>query len=235
MFRFHHPARRAFISVGAVGNASNFSIFDPFLTVVPFVLSLYCLAKRREALRGRNLPRDSRIEGAPTAYPASGGFLTREALFLPIGHPSHASENPAAKPRSELPKNLVTSYGHRRHQVVALGGFGGNRAAVRRRRSGATRRVNSSLRSLRTRRSQCRRVYSGLKKTLFASVGPNSRCRSHRLRCPASPGRPSQREKLRCQPGRIKPSRGLRLDGMPRGSTAANVTVHLCRSTPVND
>ena len=83
-----------------------------------------------------------------------------------------------------------------------------------RRRSGATRRVDSSLRSHRTRWSYCHRVYSGLNKTLFASIGPNLPCRGHQLRCPATPGRASTVEEQRCQLGRIKPGRGRRLDGM---------------------
>ena len=108
----------------------------------------------------------------------------------------------------------VTSSGYRHCQVVALDSRGGIGFPVLRRGSGATRRVNSSLRSHRTRRSQCRRVCSGLNKTLFASVGPNLRCRGRQLRCPATPGRFSTVEKQRCQLGRIKPSRGHRLDGM---------------------
>src|SRR5687768_16520379 len=54
----------------------------------------------------------------------------------------------------------------------------------------AAGRVDSSLRSHRTWRSYCRRVCSGLNKTLFASVEPNSLCRSHQPTLPARPGSP---------------------------------------------
>ena len=59
-----------------------------------------------------------------------------------------------------------------------------------------TWRLNSSLRSHRTPEAQCSVVYSGLDKTLFASSGPNSHGRGHRL----------------AEPGRIKARRGLRMD-----------------------
>ena len=153
------------------------------------MLSLVCLAKRKRALRGRNLPRDSQAKGAPRACQASGVQGTPEAFFVPFGHPCHASENPI---RDGWVKTVAFArFSWSRFVVVALGILGGIISPIQRRRSGATRRVDSSLRSHRTRRSQCRRVYSGLNKTLFASVGPNLRCRGHRLRCPAKPGRSS--------------------------------------------
>ena len=74
-----------------------------------------------------------------------------------------------------------------------------------------TRRWNSSLRSHRTWRSQCRRVYSGLNKTLFAPVGPNSHGRGHQGANPAEPG-PSPVEK-RGLLGRLKAGRGHRRGG----------------------
>jgi len=128
------------------------------------MLWLGCLAKRKQALRGRNLPRDSQVEGAPRVHPASGGNLLSEAVFLcPSGHLSHASENPAAEPRPMVGSRvLVTSSGYRPLQVVAGGSRGGIGLAVRRRSSGAARRLDSSLRSHRTRRAWCRRVCSGL-------------------------------------------------------------------------
>ena len=59
------------------------------------VLRLKCLVKRKEALRGRNLSRDSQVEGAPTVHPTSGVHVASEAVFCaPIGHLVHASENP---------------------------------------------------------------------------------------------------------------------------------------------
>ena len=72
--------------------------------------------------------------------------------------------------------------------VVALNCVGGIGSSVLRRWGAATRRWNSSLRSHRTWRSQCRRVFSGLNKTMFAAVGPNSRCRGHQGANPAGPG-----------------------------------------------
>ena len=88
--------RRAFISVGAFCQR----VFRVCVErVVLFVLRLKCLVKRREALRGRNLPRDSQVEGAPRVHPASGMDLRARGRFLaPVGHPSHASENPSSKP-----------------------------------------------------------------------------------------------------------------------------------------
>ena len=46
-----------------------------------FVLRLKCLVKRREALRGRNLPRDSQVGGAPRVHPASGALVAPGAVF----------------------------------------------------------------------------------------------------------------------------------------------------------
>jgi hypothetical protein len=217
MGRFEETARRGFISVGAVCQRWSASCF---LGVVRFVLSLVCLAKRKQALRGRNLPRDSQAKGAPRARRASGVHDTPAALFVPLGHPCHASENPNHGKARTLES---TRSGWPRVVVVALGLLGGIIAPILRRRSGATRRVNSSLRSHRTWRSQCRPVSSGLNKTLFASVGPNLRCRGHRSRCPAEPGRLPLREESRCQAGRIKPGRGHRHDGMPRARSLAPV------------
>ena len=192
-----YASRRGFISVGAVCQGSSIA---RLLVVVRFVLSLVCLAKRKQALRGRNLSRDSQAKGAPKACRASGVQGTPAAFFVPFGHPCHASENPI---RSVWVKALAwVRFGWSRYVVVALDFLGGSVFPVRRRRSGATRRVNSSLRSHRTQRSQCRCVCSGLNKTLFASVGPNLRCRGYRLRCPAEPGRSSQVEELRFPSGR---------------------------------
>src|SRR5439155_24450193 len=81
---------------------------------------------------------------------------------------------------------------HRRAAFISVGavcqylmGLAGSWSVLR--RVFAAGRVDSSLRSHRTRRSQCRRVCSGLNKTLFASVGPNSRCRSHQPTLSAKP------------------------------------------------
>ena len=158
--------------------------------VVLLVLGLRRLVKRREALRGRNFPRDSRTSGAPMVHRASEVQVTSGAVLLtPMGHPNDASENPLSNSDRTLSSRArVTSSGYRHFQVVALDSRGGIGVPILRRRSGATRRVDSSLRSLRTQRSQCRRVCSGLNKTLFASIGPNLRYRGHHSRCPAMPG-----------------------------------------------
>src|SRR5208283_923584 len=135
------------------------------------------------------------------------------AFFVPFGHPCHASKNPI---RDGWVKTVAfVRFSWSRCVVVALGILGGIISPIQRRRSGATRRVDSSLRSHRTWRSSCRHVCSGLNKTLFASVGPNLRCRGYRLRCPAEPGRLPQVEEQRYQSDRIKPGRGHRHDGMP--------------------
>ena len=210
-----HGRQAGFISVGAVCQRC-FSVLVEW--VVSSVVGLICLAKRKRALRGRNLPRDSRAEGAPRVHRASGVRRALEALFVstPIGHPRHASENPAAKPRRALGSTVQLTLAHLRRLIVgALRFVGGIDLAVLRCKSGATRRLDSSLRSHRTWRSQCWHVYSGLNKTLFASVGPNSRCRGHRLANPAKPGQVLGENQSR-QSGRIKPGRGHRRDGTPK-------------------
>ena len=85
-----------FISVGAVCQRL-FWLFCVWVEgVVLFVLRLNCLVKRKEALRGRNLSRDSRASSAPMVHPASDVTVASEAVFLPpIGHPNHASKNPS--------------------------------------------------------------------------------------------------------------------------------------------
>src|SRR5688572_20577059 len=94
-------------------------------------------------------------------------------------------------------------------------GFGGRWSVLRR---GAAGRVDSSLRSHRTWWSYCRYVYSGLNKTLFASVGPNSHCRGHRQTLPAKPESPGKAATFiasfqeNCLSGRINASRGHRRD-----------------------
>lgn len=180
-----------FISVGAACQALLRVLCVAIERIVLFVLRLKCSVKRREALRGRNLSRDSRASGAPMVHLASGVLVAPEAVFLTlIGHPNDASENPLPNCVQTVGSSVcVICSGYRHCHVVALDSRGGIGGSVLRRRSGATRRVDSFLRSHRTRRSYCRRVYSGLNKTLFASIGPNLRWRGHQLRCPATPGR----------------------------------------------
>ena len=77
----------------------------------------------------------------------------------------------------------------------------------------AAGRLDSSLRGHRSRRSQCRPACSGPNKTMSASVGPNSRCRSHRLTFPAWPWRlRGVSPAANSQPSRMNPYRGHRLD-----------------------
>ncbi len=106
-----------------------------------------------------------------------------------------------------------------------VGGIG---SSVLRRRGVATGRWNSSLRSRRTRRSQGRRVFSGLNKTMFASAGPNSRCRGLRAAPSAEPR--GFREESDCRPGRMKASRGLPSDGAVALATAAQIPPHVSKS-----
>ena len=83
-----------FISVGALCQGSRRVFCVLVERVVLSVLRLKCSVKRREALRGRNLPRDSRTSGAPMVHLASGVLVAPEAVFsTPIGHPNDASEN----------------------------------------------------------------------------------------------------------------------------------------------
>ena len=89
---------------------------------------------------------------------------------------------------------------------------GGTHNALPRRETSMTRRLDSSLRSHRTSEAQCSAVCSGLNKTLFASVGPNSHGRGHRF-SEAEPSGMSLSYKY--EPGRINPNRGLRADETP--------------------
>jgi len=159
--------RVGFISVGAFCQRAIWFFCVLVERVVLLMLRLRCLVKRREALRGRNLSRDSQVKGAPTVHPTSDMHVASEVVFLPpVGHPCHASKNPSSKPRKALTSGVrATSSGYRHYHVVALDSRGGIGVPIQRRRSGATRRVDSSLRSHRTRRSHCRRVSSGLNKT----------------------------------------------------------------------
>ncbi len=201
------PSRpAAFISVGAVCQRVFRVCFG---AVVLLMLRLKCLVKRKEALRGRNLSRDSQVKGAPMVHPASDVPVASEVVFCaPIGHLCHASKNPNPKPKTACAPSVFSTsseYHHlpvvARHRGIAL--------PVQRRTSGAARRLDSSLRSHRTQRAHCRCVYSGLNKTLFASVGPNSHGRSHRLAAS------HMWDSLTRHAGWINASRGLRLDGTP--------------------
>src|SRR5215211_3926871 len=84
------------------------------------------------------------------------------------------------QPVSTIPSLMVLALWFLpRKTVVALKCVGGISSSVLRRLGEAARRLNSSLRSHRTWRSSCRQVFTGLNKTMFAAVGPNSRCRGH--------------------------------------------------------
>jgi len=98
-----------------------------------------------------------------------------------------------------------------------IGWSGGSQTVLR--RFNAAGRVDSSLRSHRTRRSQCRRVYSGLDKTLFASLGPDSLCRGHqptlstvKSECPRIEAMLLTSFLGQVRLGRMKASRGHRCD-----------------------
>ena len=178
------------------------------------LVSLGRSVKRKQALRERNLSRDSRADGAPTVHPTSGERALPEVFsFMPFGHQSHASENSAAQPHLAEVIFLVCSrqFALLRSWFFASGRMGGIGLTVLCRGSVTTWRLNSSLRSHRIRRSPCRRVFSGLNKTLFASVGPNSHCRDHRQ---ANRATPRPLPKKRCSLlGRINACRGHRSDG----------------------
>ena len=185
--------------------------------VVSSMLDLGCLVKRKRALRGRNLSRDSRAEGAPRVHRASGVYGTLGARFsirtLWTPEPCLRKSHGEAVPRARVNVCTYTGCTGLSPSVVclALRFVGGIGSAVLRRKSRATRRLDSSLRSHRTWRSLCRHVCSGLNKTLFASVGPNSRCRGHQWLTRQSLGRFSGEPTLSL--GRIKPGRGHRHDG----------------------
>ena len=120
-----------------------------------------------------------------------------------------------------IPSELSNSEPILRDQLIAgheeiPGGVSDSWSVLR--SSLAAGRVDSSLRSHRTRRSQCRHVYSGLNKTLYASVGPNSRYRGHQSTLSAMPESLASQATLLAllqrpgQPGRMKPCRGHRRD-----------------------
>ena len=74
-------------------------------------------------------------------------------------------------------------------------------------------RLDSSLRSHRAWRSQCRHACSGLNKTLFASVGPNSHWRGHLRSTILDVINDLHAKKDISSLGRMKTRRGHRLDG----------------------
>ena len=204
-----HASKRGFISVGALVQESVSAFL---LAVDTCLVYLRCLVKRKQALRERNLSRDSQAEGAPTVHQASEQFRLSEAVLLDtFGHPSHTFENSTLDSRSEVRATCSMTVRSARHLVrlwvVASNWIGGMSRSILHYGSGTTGRCNSSLRSHRTWRSSCRHVFSGLNKTLFASVGPNSHCRGYRLASRAEP-RPLLNQKQHGQLGRIKPGRG---------------------------
>ena len=206
----------AFTSVGAFCQRVFRVCFG---AVVLSMLRLKCLVKRKEALRGRNLSRDSQVEGAPMVHPTSDVHVASEVVFCaPIGHLRDASENPNVGNAKTVE---VATSGSPRLVVVWLRFLGGIVWTILRRRSKATRRLNSPLRSHRTGRVSPRSGSSGLNKTLCASVGPNSRCRGHRPANPDLPGSSLEGEKRR-RLGRMNAGRGHRLDGMSRTRSLAS-------------
>ncbi len=95
----------------------------------------------------------------------------------------------------------------------ALCHVGGMVAAVRRRWGVATRRLDSSLRSHRAWQSCCCYALSGLNKTLFASIGPNSHLRGHQAGTSSLMTKSLCNEQEDSCPGRKNPTRGHRNDG----------------------
>ena len=221
-------SRRAFISVGAFVQAVVCTFFG---AMVGLMVCLSRLVKRKQALRARNLSRDRQADGASMASRASGHSERSEpeAVFSqPFEHLSHASENAAAEPLLRRLRDRVVARVRVAIRVLSVHGWhfassgpGGTDRSVSRAGSCRSRRLNSSLRSHRTRRSWCRRVCSGLNKTLFASTGPNSPCRDHRGALSAKPesGRPAEEASAdtsqRCPSGRMKAYRGHRCDVVP--------------------
>jgi len=93
-------------------------------------------------------------------HPTSDVHVASEVVFCaPIGHLRHASENPDVGPAKTAE---IATAGSPRLVVVWLHFLGGIVSAVLRRRSKATRRLNSPLRSHRTGRASRRTVSSGL-------------------------------------------------------------------------
>ena len=97
----------------------------------------------------------------------------------------------------------------------------------------AMRRLDSSLRSHRAWWSQCQHVYSGLNKTLFASVGPNSHGRDHRRSTILDVVNYLQTKKDISSLGRIKPIRGYRLDGTFVSRSFSIVSAKLSNATNI--
>src|SRR5664279_2620680 len=135
-----NPKFTGFISVGSLCQRVIRSFCVLVKRVVLLMLRLRCLAKRKEALRGRNLPRDSQLKDAPTVRLISDVYVASEVVFLPpVGHPCHASKNPSSKPGGALTSRVrVTLSGCRHCHVVALDSRGGIAFPILRRRSGAT-------------------------------------------------------------------------------------------------
>ena len=199
-----------FISVGALCQGLTRVFCVSVERVVLLMLRLKCLAKRKEALRGRNLSRDSQVKGAPKACIGPLGVcVTPEAVFCTLWTPVPCLRKSTVEATAGV--NVSCFALHRLGTVITRLSLAvcGIELPVQRRRSGAAWRLDSSLRSHRTQRAQCRCVSSGLNKTLFASVGPNSHGRSRRQAASRF------RECFTRETGWMKASRGLRLDGTP--------------------
>ena len=141
----HASRNHGFTSVGAFCQRVFRVCFG---AVVLSMLRLKCLVKRKGALRGRNLSRDSQVEGAPMVHPTSDVHVASEVVFCaPIGHLRDASENPNVGNGKTVE---VATSGSPRSVVVGLRFLGGIVSAVLRCRSRTTRRLDSPLRSHRT-------------------------------------------------------------------------------------
>ena len=87
--------------------------------VVLFVLRLKCLVKRKEALRGRNLSRDSQAEGAPMVHPSLWMCMSRQRPFS--AHPLDTRAMPPKIHRRsrDQASNVACSSLHRLDTVIA--------------------------------------------------------------------------------------------------------------------
>ena len=149
--------------------------------------------------------------------PMAKAWASEGAGVMAVSYLHSLSEScfPSGWARLGEPRAGVSGSGRKRRPAIGnpmaamVACEGGTHRALSRREASKTRRLNSSLRSRRTAEAQCSAVCPGLDKTLFASVGPNSHGRGHRI---SKAGAPVVSPPHACAPGRIKPCRGLRAD-----------------------
>ncbi len=164
----------------------------------------------RNARGALGSPRENR---APSKHPATFQWVAQRHAQAPAGPAGRCS-----RPRHGfISVGAVCQRAGFLIRVVTLLLWCGSWAVLRSLREAAGR-VNSSLRSHRTWRSYCRHVFSGLNKTMYASVGPNSRYRGHRQALQAerwsawTTALMTVAASELCLSGRMKAGRGHRLD-----------------------